>query len=329
VATTTEPTIPRGYAVRRPTLEDADAIAALINASARAVLGAQVATADDVRTDLSDPTRNVDDDNWLVIDEGEDLAASLLLYEYPPYTTFVFHGYVHPARTSHGLGPFLLDTIEHRSRREMHRAPAGERVVLQTGVWGQNLAAHRLLESHGFSHIRDFRRMEIDVTATPPPPVLPDAVTIRVMIRGSDERALYEAMEAAFADHWGYAPTPFDEFLHNEIDGVADFDPTLVFLATTGGEVAGAAICRPSHAGDETLGWVGTLGVRREWRGRGLGQALLVHAFGELHRRGKRSVGLFVDSSSLTGAHRLYERAGMREARRTYVFEKELRSAAG
>lgn len=327
--TMTEQALPRGYTVRRPRPEDSGAIADLINANARSVMGVDVTTTDDVRLELDDPTRNLDDDNWLVLDEAGNLAASLLLYQYPPYTTFVFHGYVHPASASLGIGTFLLDTIERRSRREMHRAADGERVVLHTGVWGQNIAAHRLLESRGFNHIRDFRRMEIDVTATPPAPVLPDTLTIREMVRGQDERALYETMESAFADHWGYAPMPFEEFLYNEIEGVADFDPTLVFLAIDGDDVAGAAICRSSHAGDDSVGWVGTLGVQREWRGRGLGQALLLHSFGELHRRGKRTVGLTVDSSSLTGAYRLYERAGMHEVRRTRVYEKELRPAGG
>ena len=43
-------------------------------------------------------------------------------------------------------------------------------------------------------------------------------------------------------------------------------------------EPAGFAICHP-HAVDPELGWVRVLGVRRPWRGRGLGRALLLHAF--------------------------------------------------
>lgn len=327
--TTTAQTLPRGYTVRRPRPEDCGAIADLINASAQDVIGADATTADDVRSDLNDPTRNLDDENWLVFDDGNHLAASLVLYEYPPYTTFAFHGHVHPAYLGRGIGAYLLDTIEYRARREMHRAADGERVALQTGVWSENVAAHRLLESRGFSHVRDFRRMEIDVTTEPPQPVLSDALAIRSIERGRDENALYETMEAAFADHWGFAPMPFDEFVYYEIEGVPDFDPTLVFLATSGEEVAGAAICQPSHHGDDTLGWVSSLGVRREWRGQGIGRALLLHAFGEMHRRGKRMAGLTVDASSLTGADRLYERAGMHEVRRTYVYEKELRPAGG
>jgi ribosomal protein S18 acetylase RimI-like enzyme len=72
-------------------------------------------------------------------------------------------------------------------------------------------------------------------------------------------------------------------------------------------------------------GWVGTLGVLRAYRRRGLGEALLRHSFAEFWRRGVRRVVLGVDSQSLTGATRLYERVGMRAVRQWDSFEKELR----
>jgi ribosomal protein S18 acetylase RimI-like enzyme len=67
--------------------------------------------------------------------------------------------------------------------------------------------------------------------------------------------------------------------------------------------------------------------VLRPWRRRGLGLALLRHSFQEFFRRGRRKVGLGVDASSLTGATRLYEKAGMRsdEHHKSARFEKELR----
>jgi len=76
---------------------------------------------------------------------------------------------------------------------------------------------------------------------------------------------------------------------------------------------------------DADLGYVHTLGVLRPWRRRGIALALLHHAFGELQRRGKKRVGLGVDAASLTGATRLYERAGMRPVRQSDLYEKELR----
>jgi ribosomal protein S18 acetylase RimI-like enzyme len=53
--------------------------------------------------------------------------------------------------------------------------------------------------------------------------------------------------------------------------------------------------------------------------------ALLQHSFAEFYQRGWRHAGLDVDASNLTGALKLYERAGMHVARRYDRFEKELR----
>jgi ribosomal protein S18 acetylase RimI-like enzyme len=56
-----------------------------------------------------------------------------------------------------------------------------------------------------------------------------------------------------------------------------------------------------------------------------LGTALLRRAFIEFFRRGTRRVALAVDTQSLTGATRLYERAGMWVERLYSVYRKELR----
>ena len=76
--------------------------------------------------------------------------------------------------------------------------------------------------------------------------------------------------------------------------------------------------------GEPGLGWVGILGVRSPWRRRGLGDALLRASFAALYERGLRRVGLGVDTENVTGALRLYERAGMRAVRRTDSWVLEL-----
>jgi ribosomal protein S18 acetylase RimI-like enzyme len=54
--------------------------------------------------------------------------------------------------------------------------------------------------------------------------------------------------------------------------------------------------------------------------------ALLRQAFVTFQQMGRAGVGLGVDASSLTGATRLYERAGMRVVLRFDMYEKELRN---
>jgi mycothiol synthase len=87
--------------------------------------------------------------------------------------------------------------------------------------------------------------------------------------------------------------------------------------------VAAFARCQDEKA---LGGWIHTLGVLRPWRRHGLGQALLYHAFAEFYRRGINNVYLGVDAQSLTGATRLYERAGMHVVRLFKAYEKELRA---
>ena len=73
------------------------------------------------------------------------------------------------------------------------------------------------------------------------------------------------------------------------------------------------------------MGYVNVLGVRRPWRKKGLGLALLQHSFGEFYQRGCKRAGLGVDADSLTGATRLYERGGMHVDRQFCLYKKVLR----
>jgi ribosomal protein S18 acetylase RimI-like enzyme len=62
--------------------------------------------------------------------------------------------------------------------------------------------------------------------------------------------------------------------------------------------------------------------VRPDRRGEGLGLALLRHTFVEFHALGRRRVSLHVDVDNLTGAVRLYTKAGMRSDPRLVVWER-------
>jgi mycothiol synthase len=72
------------------------------------------------------------------------------------------------------------------------------------------------------------------------------------------------------------------------------------------------------------MGWIESLGTRSEWRGRGLGRALLLAAFGELYRRGQRRIGLAVDAGNETGATQLYRSVGMRVSWQADVWERRV-----
>ncbi len=93
-------------------------------------------------------------------------------------------------------------------------------------------------------------------------------------------------------------------------------------IAWDGNEVAGFSQNRFRKG----IGWIGTIAVRRPWRGRGLGLALMHQTFREYWQRGMTAIGLGVDSANITGATRLYQRAGMHVAGEYALYEKELRA---
>jgi mycothiol synthase len=327
--TMTDTPLPEGFTIRAPRIEDAEEVAALFNARSLADTGTPHLPLETILIYWGEPERDLEDDDWLVIAPDGRIVGFLELYEFAPYTIFDFDGVVHPDFEGRGIGSRLLEIIEARARRELHRAPAGEPVRLQTEVLSTNLAAHRLFESRGFSHIRDGLRMRIDLDA-PPEVRLPDGVSIRPAVRGQDERSVWEAAEAVWQDVLDFAPMPFEEFIYYRVESLGEkFDPTLWHLAEVDGQLAGFALCLIGKAGGDDSGWVSLLGVRREFRGRGVGLALLQHAFADFFRRGYRTVSLGVDRGSLTGADRFYLRAGMREVKRLFVYEKELRGGKG
>ncbi len=178
------------------------------------------------------------------------------------------------------------------------------------------------LAGHGYRAIRHSFRMRIDLEAPPTEPVWPAGITVRTVEPG-EERAVFEAVEEAFADHWEWTRGTFEEWAHFMVEA-NDFEPSLWLIARDeAAEIAGVSICRYAP-GSPGLGWVRQLGVRPPWRRRGLGTALLVASFGLFWGRGTRAVGLGVDGENTTGAVRLYERAGMRVVHRFDSYEKEI-----
>jgi GNAT superfamily N-acetyltransferase len=142
---------------------------------------------------------------------------------------------------------------------------------------------------------------------------------MRPFERGRDEHAAWAAVQEAFRDNYGHVDFPFESWRAWLMDH-PEWRPELSFIAWDGDEIAGATMCYNFFNG----GWVRQLGVRRPWRKRGLGLALLHHVFGEFYARGVNKVGLGVDAENLTGATRLYERAGMHIKLDYARFEKKL-----
>jgi mycothiol synthase len=308
--------LPEGYTTRAPARGDAEEVAALIAACQISDTGASDMTLEEMLDDWQE--LDLAEEAVVVAAPNGRISAYADVYN-RSFVTVSVYGYVHPDHRNLGIGAFLVAWGERWTRDRMPHAPANARIVVQHYVNTANAGAHRLLESSGYAPVRGVYVMEAELDEAPPAPRWPDGISVRTFVPGRDERATHEAVEDAFRDVWGRPRNTFERFLLNTRK--SSFDPSLWFLACEGDEICGVALCKV--LGEE--GWVDVVGVRRPWRKQGLGLALLRHALAEYHRRGIRKVGLSVDAESITGAPRLYGRAGMRVRESYAIYLKELR----
>jgi GNAT superfamily N-acetyltransferase len=271
---------------------------------------------DDIRDDWS--RLDLLTDAWAITSSDRRLAAYATVTD-RGYGCIVADGYVHPDFQGLGIGTELVRLMETRAREKVDLAPEGVQVVLENSVLQSDLAARNILEDAGYSLARAFWRMAIEFQAPPSPSDWPAGIAPRAFVPGM-ERAVFDAVEEAFQDHWGHTPQDFAEW--TERTRRDSFDPSLWFLAMDGDEIAGVALCRLRP---DNTAWVNTVAVRRPWRKRGLATALLQEAFGALYRRDVHTAALGVDAQSLTGATRVYERAGMHISLRVATYQKILR----
>ena len=124
-------------------------------------------------------------------------------------------------------------------------------------------------------------------------------------------------MSEAFRDHRGTSEMGFEEWASGFFDH-PDWSAALSPVVERENQIVAAAMVFDYSNG----GWVRSLGVRRAARKKGLGLAMLYQIFQWSKARGKTKVGLGVDAESLTGATRLYERAGMHIKTHFVRFEK-------
>ncbi len=210
-----------------------------------------------------------------------------------------------------GLGSAVVDQAEQRLASE-------EWTKIHAITLEPDAAARALFEGRGYTEVRRFYEMAVELTETPVVPAVPDGLVLREFT-DEDARAFHATSQESFQDHWNWTGMPFDEWWEMRKGQDRDEHGPLWFLVADGDEVA--AVVR-NEANRHGGGYVGLIGVRREWRGRGLAKLLLYHTFAEFWRRGMKRVTLGVDAESPTGATHLYERVGMHVESATVVFEK-------
>lgn len=278
-------------------------------------------TPEELEREWKAPGFHLENNAWVVeTNDGRIVGYEEFNNRYA-HASLMGDGYVHPEYMGRGIGTVMLRALEARAHEEMKLTEPDLRVFIRNGMAIGDTVSRQMHEAEGYYPIRFSWHMEVKLEDSPRIPVWPEGIELRPFLLEGHNHAVFEAHEEAFSDHWGHTPGTFERWQHH-MTSRADLDSSLWFIAWDGDQIAGYSLCRYRMGS----GWVGTLGVRPAWRKRGLGEALLLHSFGEFYKRGMKTIGLGVDAENPTGATRLYKKAGMYVVAEYVIYEKELRS---
>jgi mycothiol synthase len=296
-----------------PTVEDAGRIAELVNARSLALDGSSEESAESVARSFASPDLAPAADMRLAVAHGgtalgyADVSARV---DGTPRASVDLR-----VRASASEAVALL--FAWTKQRAADRAGPGG--VVHNVVDEQERAVRSLLVAAGYAIVRGSYVMMRSLGAQLDPPVWPDAIEVRAFDEGH-ARALSDAHEQAFSDHWGHTSWTYESWrAYNLGDGE---DTALWQIAWDGDEIAGLCLNAPRRREADATGWIRVLGVRRPWRRRGLGEALVRDAFVAFAGLGTQKAALGVDAENATNAVALYERAGMHVVTRRETWER-------
>ena len=318
-----------GFTTRAPDIGDAEMVADLFNVISMEIVGKKQYEASVFERTWQSPKFDKDQSVRLVFAPDGQLAAYVEVGGHQEPHVQIGVGVMLPAAfQGRGIGTALLQWGEGRAREILLKAPKDAQVVMMAACNEKDHYRTSLYQRYGMNIYRHFFKMVIDFNTPPKPAEVPAEIVIRPYDEETELYPLSQCYLDSFQDHFGFSGQTLEDtatYIRHLIDKDPNYDPELWFVAVRGEEMVGFSICAGKITEDPLMGYVNVLGVVRDYPKQGLGMTLLKHSFTELHQRGCERVGLSVDASSLTGATRLYEKAGMDVRERFDLYQKVLR----
>lgn len=238
------------------------------------------------------------------------------------------YGCVDPQWQGSGVGTGLLGWMEARTRQRFAK-DAGEGATPRLRLHMEQQHTHQaaLFEGAGYRIVRYYNEMHRSLGDGLPEVVVDDGLEL-VGFGPELHEPVRLAHNDAFRDHWGSEPRDEEGWGFVVNDPLARPDLSAVAVERSTGRVAGYQLA--SHDAVSAVsrgykeGYTDLLGVRREFRGRGVAQALLADAMRRFAAAGMDKASLDVDSENPTGALALYAKMGYVPVNTSMAWDKEL-----
>ena len=299
-----------GAALRKFEWADLDAVRRLFGEIGGTAGTAKEADAELTRQILSHPSAKPEANLTLALVGGR-VAGFCQLFPEIPISRAVAAGGVLPEFRGRGAGRLLL-------RDAIAQVEALGVSVMHVQAAADDERARRLLESEGFARVKEYWQMRWEGGELPPLN-LRDNFSLRPFRLGEDEETLTNLQNAAFGEHWGFCPNTVEETAARV--RVKNTEPDGIIFVMDGDKPAGynwTLQNRNEHGG---VGFVSMTGVHPDYRGNGLGTAVVVSGMRYLRERGVDAVELEVDSEN-TPARELYRKLGYRRAHVSAWYER-------
>lgn len=226
-----------------------------------------------------------------------------------------------------GVGRALVTWAEAHARAKRDSGALGPGLpnFVSGGVNMANPEHATAAVALGYERIRYSFSMRRPLDQPIPEAPLPEGIELRPM-READHRKIWQANAEAFRDHWESAERTEDDFRNLYSEPI--IDTSLWAIAWDGDQVAGVSfnwIDPEENAGvGVEAGWLGSVAVRRPWRKRGVGAAVITASLRTFKERGMAEARLGVDAENPTGALALYKRLGFEPYMTFGLFRKAI-----
>jgi mycothiol synthase len=300
---------------------------ALLNAIEDADGSDDYSTEQDLRETFGNPNQDFARGSVAVYDGRAMVGYGVLTLRgvADPVHTVLHEGGVHPSYRGRGLGGELLHWAEQAAVPLHNERFPGRPLSLSSGCLSTSAGAVALHEQRGYQPARWFHSMVRDLSQPIAAAVVPDGLAITGYQPDMAEHARLIRNES-FRDHWGSTETSPQSWAHFLASSA--FRPRLSFLAYQGSEPLGMLISREYEGYQKRTGrrdlHIALVGTRAAARKRGIATALLMTAMSAARAAGYDRASLGVDADSLTGAVRVYERAGFAVEHTWIAYRKQL-----
>lgn len=323
--------LPTGFRMRAAQLEDAQAVTDVENAEYAHYGTPLHYEAQALTAEWTMPTHNLTENSIVVENaDGRIVASADLWADTVPVRSRVT-ALVHPDYYDRQLRECLLMWAEARARTLFDLCPSDVQISLMSGAMQENTHKQAALSTMGYQEIRRFYQMRIDMNAPPTVHPLPEGYHYEIYCHPEQLAELVRVDGEAFRDHFGYIETDLNDDIAeigHFLDNLLHFDPSLFFnvIEDSSGQIVAEIWNLTEMDGNPSVAYIDSVGVLREHRGRGIAIAMLTYSLAMHYAAGRYSVALHVDADSLTGALRLYEKAGMHPVQTSVRYEKILRA---